>query len=686
MIPRASAEAQEIVEGLDARLQMFAGPEGLDIAGAWRSLRHEELAIITREIARCEKSLRYYLTNYHVIATEYGASALCSMYDSQELFLGAVEAEYDARELISLLVLKSRQLGNSSITSGVNLHKTIFTPGTNSLVLAYDPETADHLFDMYRFAFDHLPWWMRPERRYESKGRYLVFSRKDSDERMVDPGLNSQITVGSAMKKEGFAGIGRTLRALHCSELWGFPDATPLTKGILPTMHAKDSVRIIESTAFGRGNFFYDFWLDALEGSSGDWKTLFIPPYARRDYSLPIAPGEQFELTEEEVGIARRAREEQGLEARPEFFKWRRKKIEETVSMEGDDISFRQAYPCTWEEAFLFSGTCAFPKARLGEILNEDAMPPEYVGEISLGRDLKTPRLALRKFSKQDGRPDPEPGARLRVWELPEPKARYYISADVGFGNGGDYSCGQVIKLGRPVGLDVQVAEWWGWESPHSFAFILAALGFWYNEAELSPEINDFGSDISNTLFREVTYPQMFVWKHYDKRSNITTSFLGWKTTSNNKGMLVSRGRDALIERSTVIRSRELVDEMFDFQQHTHGSYTTFGGASGNDDRVMSWLIGNFCAHDMEPSFPPESVQARALVPGPGRRRTNTAFAPDFGDRAHAHTSRVELGSNAEKFLAELDLHENAAKRVPQSMWQGPENEFAGAEEDGWGQ
>lgn len=703
-IPRRSAEVSELIELLDLKLQGFTSEKGIDISRAWSSLRESELRTIAREIARCESSLRYFLENYFIIQTGEGPSAVRDMWDSQLMFLEAIEEDYDLRREIALLLLKSRQLGISRITSGTTLHKTIFTPETGTFVLAYDPKTADYVFDIYRFAFDHLPWWMRPECRYEAKGRYMVFGRKDSQERMVDPGLNSHIVVGSAQKKEGLEGTGFTIRVLHCTELWGFPDASSLTKGIFPTMHAKDKMRIIESTAYGRGNFFYDWWVKAIEGES-EWKTLFIPPYARKDYSIPLEAGEKIELDEEERGIREQAEREDHPCPTDGFFKWRRAKIDETIEMEGDDISFQQNYPCTWEQAFLLSGTCAFPKPAIMRMIVQ-AIPPNLVGEISLGPDLHRPEVSLRPPRKDELKREPEPGGRLWVWEQPQAESVYYISADIAYGGGGDYSCGEVLKLGRPTGDDVQVAEWWGWESPHTFAYILAAMGFWYNEAELAPEINDFGSDIANTLFREIAYPNVFVWKHYDKRINAMTDFLGWKTTAHNKGMLVSRMRDALLEASLVLRSRQLLDQMLDYQQWTSGdNRTSFGGASGNDDMVSAIIIGNFCAHDADMAVAPEQGMGQRET---GRSIVNTDYAPAFGEVIRRGSSRISArmgelsdlkereqwlrdmkkggpvrrGSPAASWLEELHLHTRLAQSIPaERLGRSGED---GETEEGW--
>src|SRR5262249_48639431 len=148
-------------------------------------------------------------------------------------------------------------------------HKTIFTEACNTLIVAQDPGQADFLFSMSRLAYDYLPWWMKPEERYQAKGRYLVLDKKDDLERQMFPGLRSQMLVEAANKLTGVA-RGKTIRAAHFSELASWLDGGILSKSIFPTMNAADELAIMESTAEGRKGFWYDFWKDCEEGNQ-DW-------------------------------------------------------------------------------------------------------------------------------------------------------------------------------------------------------------------------------------------------------------------------------------------------------------------------------------------------------------------------------------------------------------------------------
>ena len=111
---------------------------------------------------------------------------------------------------VKCCVLKARQLGLSTISEGLIFHKTIFTRAVNSLIVAQDPGQSTYLFDMFLRAYDNLPWWMRPEKLFRSKGKYMVF---DTAEPARD-GLRSQIMVESANKLTGVS-VGKTVRACH---------------------------------------------------------------------------------------------------------------------------------------------------------------------------------------------------------------------------------------------------------------------------------------------------------------------------------------------------------------------------------------------------------------------------------------------------------------------------------------
>jgi hypothetical protein len=492
---------------------------------------------------------------------------------------------------------------NSTVSQALVFHKTLFTEGCTAMVVAQDPDQSGYLFDKSRLALTHLPWWMQPEVRYEEKNKNLTFDRKDPNERSINPGLNSEILVEAANKMSG-AGVGKTIRTAHLSELGKWPnDPTILTQFLFPAMNASDELAFMESTARGRDQFFYDLWKAAVSGKLG-WTPVFIEFFRVKKYSIPLDAGLTLRRTVEENEIVERVKKDTGVILTDDQLNWRRKKIEETVALEGSEWGFYQEYPINWHQAFQASGTCAFDKKKLNQLMLTRCCDPKWTGSAGLERDSRNnkwnPVIKLTAVPRGEEAPSQEQyGHNLHVWEQPDPRHGYYISGDPSLGvEGGDPSCVQVMKIGRGKLPDEQVAEWWGHLSPSPFAEVVVALAMWYNGGEVAIECNgEVGAMANNTLFRELAYDRVFQWKHYDKVKNFRTDYIGWYTDGDTRPKLIAKMREAIDDNKIILRSEALVDEMMAFSSVKKGR---FEGQGMHDDRVLSMMICRWCAHDSD--------------------------------------------------------------------------------------
>lgn len=595
-IHRANPHLNEFVELMDEHFISTAG----DIPQAWEKLGATEKEFIREQIAHCVNDPRYYLENYHTIRTEQeGLKTLSPFWDSQEIFYNEVIELQIAGKRVQIMVLKARQLGLSTICEALVFWKTIFTPVCNTLIVATDTVKADDQFEMSRLAYECLPWWMRPETRYDQKGRILNFDRKDDFMRKMKPGLRSTIFVEAANKTTGVA-RGKTIRACHMSELatWEGGGKT-LTQQIFPTMNADDVMAFMESTAEGRSGFWYDFWRDTIDGKT-DWHPVFIPFYRVRKYSTPIPAGTTFTPTRDEEEYRAKILEEDKYQITNEVLNWRRRKIATHVSLEGDEFGFMQEYPVNWIEAFQGAGQCAFNKRLLYKMLNTTCAEPKWVGEINYDRDIKKPLVSLQAVNPGEVLHNPKESDRFWVWEKPSPEHVYYVGADVAQGQEGrDFSVVEVLRIGAGMEPDVQVAEWRGWMNPTPFAYVIAAIGTYYNDAEVSPECNGVGKVTVNELNRNVEYNNIYRWKHLDKLKNTLTNYLGWETNWKSKEAIIAKMNEAIIERSLTLRSKLLIDEMLDFA-YDDDEATRARGQGTKDDRVMAMMICRYCAHDSD--------------------------------------------------------------------------------------
>ena len=188
--------------------------------------------------------------------------------------------------------------------------------------------------------------------------------------------------------------------------------------------------------------------------------------------------------------------------------------------------------------------------------------------------------LEKGKFVERDN-------GELRVWTEPKPGARYCIGADVAEGlDGGDYSVADVIE----ISTGYQVAQWHGHIAPDLFGHMLAAIGNWYNKAEIACESNNHGLATNITL-RDSGYPNIYIQTLLDDRGSAEkeTRRLGFATNRRTKPYIIDNLSALLRENQHGICCAETVKEMQTYIVQEDGSYGAQTGA--HDDRVMSYAI-----------------------------------------------------------------------------------------------
>lgn len=595
-VPRRDNSLNDALELLDEKFLQ----SNSDINQAFSLLDHDEHAFIDQEIERVVSDRRYYLENYHLIRDEHGiVKTMYPFLDQQETIFQAFELVWNRDGTFRGIILKPRQTGGTTFIGGIVFHRTITESQVFSAIMAQDDETTAELWRRSNFAYDNLPWWMKPERASTQQERHMIFDRADEKRRATDPGLGSTLLVTNAQRKAGVL-IGRTVRCLHASEVSRWPDPDVWTADIDPSLNARDIIAIMESTAYGRSGLFYNMWNAAEEGES-EWTPIFIPVYKVRKYSIPLKVGEKFELTESERALREAVKEREHFTIPLSFFKWRRKKIRSTINATGSDETHAESYPVTPKEAFISSGLNAFPKRCLDEQSQEHVRDPILIGEINF-EGLESPPSfhsalgdKLRPPDKVDLMKKPTQWDRFWVWELPDEdeSVEYYVGSDVSSGDGGDYSYAGVWRIGLSGQPDVQVAEWHGLIDPSHYSRVLAAIGVWYHSAEIAVEYTGYGITTGNDLLWLIDYPNLYRWKHLDKINNTLTTYVHWMTTSKTRPEAINRMNQALIDKTVIIRSYHAIEEMRDFGRYE--DQVKVAGIDNNDDYVMGQIIGLCC-------------------------------------------------------------------------------------------
>ena len=184
----------------------------------------------------------------------------------------------------------------------------------------------------------------------------------------------------------------------------------------------------------------------------------------------------------------------------------------------------------------------------------------------------------------------------LWKWEHADYSKSYMVVADVARGDGADYSTCHVIDIINSV----QVAEYRGKVDTKDFGNFLVALSTEYNDALLVIENANIGwATIQQVIDRG--YKNLFYMskdlKYIDIQHQMTNRYrseekglvAGFSTTSKTRPLIISKLTDYFREKSIIIRSSRLIDELFTFI-YMNGRAEAMKGY--NDDLVMAISIG----------------------------------------------------------------------------------------------
>jgi len=225
---------------------------------------------------------------------------------------------------------------NSTYVQARFFHKVSTQRGRKAFILTHEAEATKNLFDMTKRYYDSVPDGVVPKPD-ASSARELNFKS-----------LNSGYAVGTAGNKA--VGRSQTVQLMHASEVAYFPHAEEHAKGILQSVSNEDGTEIImESTANGIGNYFYNMWMSATSGQS-DFQGVFIPWFWQSEYTADARKDESESLSDEEQELFDE-HEHNGLTKRHLY--WRRRKLFEfSNDFETARELFQVEYPMTALEAF----------------------------------------------------------------------------------------------------------------------------------------------------------------------------------------------------------------------------------------------------------------------------------------------------------------------------------------------
>lgn len=437
-----------------------------------------------------------------------------------------------------VIVLKARQLGITTGASMYFLDEVLFRRNIQALSVFQDRDHAISAFDgKVHFAWQNihpdikglLAWKVDTERANQ-----LSFGFGD--------GSSSSYTVGTS-------GRSGTFQLVHISELAALgqerpQDAKEVITGTIPAVPTNGLI-LIESTASGETGYFADYWNAAQTKRNGYHPIFFNWRWDKEE----IAKAPLTDIPKEFLDLQKM----HNLTEKELFYyvgKWQ--------ALGCDWTLLRQEYPTTPEEAFT---------ASLEKFFDVEAID-EY--------------LELAEEGKREG--------SLTIFTEPKPGRTYVIGADPSEGVGRDHSAAVVVELD---GIKPKVVAIYADDRcpPDDFAYLLMELAEKYNHAAVVVERNNHGHAVLAVLKR--IYDEEVLYRPTDPLTltQKESARLGFQTNAATKPLILHALSEALRDRSLLIPSQELLQELRQYPRSEATKYYVDPSATRHFDLLMAFAI-----------------------------------------------------------------------------------------------
>lgn len=201
--------------------------------------------LIKNEYIKCAKDPAYFMRKYVYIQHPMRGRILFDLYPFQEKVLHLF------RDSKNIIVLKSRQLGISTLGAGYALWLLTFHRDKNVLCLATTQATARNLVKKVIFAYEQLPKWLQVPTAYKNK---LSMGLKNGSK------IEAKSSNSDAARSEAVS----LLLVDECA----FIDNIEETFAAAQQTLATGGQAMLLSTPNGIGNFFHKTWVKAELGEN----------------------------------------------------------------------------------------------------------------------------------------------------------------------------------------------------------------------------------------------------------------------------------------------------------------------------------------------------------------------------------------------------------------------------------
>ncbi len=458
---------------------------------------------------------------------------------------------------ISLLVLKGRQQGFTTLVTAYQLSCSILNRNFQGYTLADKSDNAEAIFqNKAKFPYGQLPDILKPTEKFNNR-KQLLFER-----------INSSWAVDTATKD---VGRSRTVNFFHGSECAFWKDGISPIQAALGEAFTRNCIKIYESTANGYNDYqkmwdsgvhincFYEWW------KTDEYRINFPSEEAKQEFLKSIDVKKEW-INERLQWL----RDEKHLDAEQLFWYWNKYKN----YLDKDLI--KQEYPCTPREAFLLSGKNVFDTQAILYRL-EHIPKPLHTGYFTYDYD----GLSITNIKWVNDK-----NGYINIYRLPDTPAftEYCIGGDTA-GEGSDYFTGHCLdaKTGEQVAVLKHQFD------ADQYARQMYCLGKYYKDALIGIEAN-FDSYPIKELQR-LGYPKQYVREVQDTYTGKTEKRFGFRTTSLTRPTILSRLVEIVREHCDTINDKDTLEELLTIVRNEQGRIEAPEGA--HDDQTLGLAIAH---------------------------------------------------------------------------------------------
>lgn len=478
---------------------------------------------------------------------------------------------------IDIILLKARQWGGSTLTQLYMLWiQLVHKRNWNSVICGDIEKQSSVVAGMLSKAITLCPLWAS----YHT--RITTAPYQGAQKTRVINLSNCRYSLGSAQKPESLRSEDISMAHLTEVGLWKATKSKKpedIVQSIFGSIASGPyTMKVLESTAKGVGNFFHRTWLDAVAGKN-NFKPVFIAWFDIPLYSKPIEDYQSFigSMTEEEHALFK-------LGATLEAIAWYRDKRREMP----DEWRLASEFPSTPHEAFQSTGRRVF-KISYIQSTRESCIAPWWKGDVE-GDKLNC------ELIRGEG--------NLEIWYLPDleipMRDRYVVSVDVGgVSDSADYSCIRVADRYAMTegGIPEIVAQWHGHIEHDKLAWKAVQLAHLYGDALLVIEANTLESegtegDHFEYILNEIAgeYGNLYSRTSEQEIRQGRPRRWGFHTNSSTKPMIIDHLVKAFRDSLYIEHCKHTCDEFDLYEIKENGK--EMGAVEGNhDDRVMATAI-----------------------------------------------------------------------------------------------